>query len=87
MESETLCCWKQQCFALLSLVGKQNEGGTYSILLLLIGLALLRMLVNTLLLLFVPSVGLLYWYSVQKVGGLRNLKDAANRSFESFLLL
>ena len=31
MESETLCCWKQQCFALL-LLQKQNDGGTYGFL-------------------------------------------------------
>ncbi len=29
-ESETLCCWKQQCFALL-LLQKQNDGGTYGL--------------------------------------------------------
>jgi len=31
VESETLCCWKQQCFALL-LLQKQNEGGTNSLI-------------------------------------------------------
>ena len=30
-ESETLCCWKQQCFALL-LLQKQNDGGTYGLI-------------------------------------------------------
>ena len=28
VESETLCCWKQHCFSLLSLLRKQNEEGT-----------------------------------------------------------
>ena len=31
LESETLCCWKQQYFALL-LLQKQNDGGTYSLI-------------------------------------------------------
>ena len=44
-ESETLCCWKQQCFALLSLLcTNRGKGGTYSLIadLELSGLMLLR---------------------------------------------
>ena len=41
MESETLGCWKQQCFALF-LLQKQNDGGAYGLIALLLLLLLLQ---------------------------------------------